>query len=302
MGYASFLEVVNGRFYADAISRFDQADISLLFVKDFRTTPSLSNKFCNMDMVISFVSDKEQIFVPNLKSAGVRCVAHCDPLPPDDGDVHVIDYFLKFVDSLGVAPFCNKPKVFLTDEDVRFADGFFMEKGAGSNDLVVAVHPGSGGRQKCWPLEQFSELIRWLKGTCKAHVFLVSGPADLEIVGILRKQEKDSFSIIDRLSLPHLAAVLKRCNLFIGNDSGVTHLSAAVGAPTIAIFGPTSPNVWGPRGGRVEILYKKISCSPCLPEVRRNCLSPRCLQNVGVDDVVQVIMGIIGNFPGKLRK
>ena len=72
MGYPSFLEIVKGRFYADTISRFDQADIAPLFMRNSSVPASLIHKFSNMDLIISFVSDKEQIMVRNLRAAGVK--------------------------------------------------------------------------------------------------------------------------------------------------------------------------------------------------------------------------------------
>ena len=91
---------------------------------------------------------------------------------------------------------------------------------------------------------------------------------------------------MDQLPLPILAAIIKRSDLFVGNDSGITHLAAAIGTPTISIFGPTDPRMWGPRGEQVKILYKKSPCSPCSFDMRRNCFSQICLEGVTVEDVI----------------
>ncbi|MEK6558519.1 MAG: hypothetical protein AABZ43_00095, partial [Planctomycetota bacterium] len=76
MGYASFLEIAKGRFYADTVSRFDHADIAPLFTKNSNVPASLINKLSNMDLIISFVSDREQIMVRNLRAAGAKHVIH----------------------------------------------------------------------------------------------------------------------------------------------------------------------------------------------------------------------------------
>ena len=93
--------------------------------------------------------------------------------------------------------------------------------------MLVAVHPGSGSRQKCWPMDRFAELILWLKEEMDTQILLISGPADTEIVEELRVKVRDKFILVDHLPVPILAAIIKRCKLFVGNDSGITHLAAA---------------------------------------------------------------------------
>ena len=136
MGYSSFLEIVKGRFYADTISRFDQADIAPLFTKNSSVPASLINKLSNMDLIISFVSDREQIMVRNLRAAGAKHVIHYEPFPSEGEDIHVIDHFLKCLDLLGVHHSNKIPKIFLRDEDVLLGEKFL-------NDRVVDP-------KKCW--------------------------------------------------------------------------------------------------------------------------------------------------------
>lgn len=119
---------------------------------------------------------------------------------------------------------------------------------------VVAVHPGSGGRRKCWPAERFARVAEAL-GAEGIGVALVQGPADGEIVAdVLKALGGAPPPVVSDLPVRDLAALLSLCATYLGNDSGVTHLAAAVGTPTVALFGPTDPAVWGPRGERVTIL------------------------------------------------
>ena len=289
MGYSSFLEIVKDRFYADTISRFDQADIAPLFTNNSNVPASLINKLSNMDLIISFVADKERGLVENLKAAGARHVIHYEPFPSEGEDIHVIDHFLKCLDLLGVHHSNKVPKIFLRNEDVLLGEKFLNERVVDPKKLLVAMHPGSGGRQKCWPLDRYAELILWLRKEINAQILLISGPADTGVVDALRGKVGDNFILVDQLPLPILAAIIKRSNLFVGNDSGITHLAAAVGTPTITIFGPTDPRMWGPRGEQVKILYKKSPCSPCSFDTRRNCFSQICLEGVTVEDVISEI-------------
>ena len=289
MGYSSFLEIVKGRFYADTISRFDQADIAHLFTKNSNVPASLINKLSNMDLIISFVSDKEQVMVSNLRAAGVKHVIHYEPFPSEGEDIHIIDHFLRCLDLLGVHHSNKIPKIFLRDEDVLLGEKFLNDRVVDPKKMLVAMHPGSGSRQKCWAVDHYAELILLLKKEMDAQILLISGQADTGIVEELRVKVRDNFILVDRLPLPILAAIIKRSNLFVGNDSGITHVAAAVGTPAITIFGPTDPIKWGPRGERVKILYKKYPCSPCSFDTRRNCFSKICLKGVTVEDVISKI-------------
>jgi ADP-heptose:LPS heptosyltransferase len=100
------------------------------------------------------------------------------------------------------------------------------------------IHPFSGGRRKNWPLEQFCEISRRLP----MPVQWCAGP------------EESLHSAVRMENLWDLACWLAAARVYIGNDSGITHLAAAVGTPTVAIFGPSDPAIWGPRGEHVKIV------------------------------------------------
>ncbi len=290
MGSPPFLEMVQGRFYADKVSRFDQADIAPLFMKNAQISESLRTKFRSIDIIISFLCDKERIFVENLKAAGARCVLPYEPFPPSGERIHIIDHFLKFLHVLDIPYFTNIPRLFFQKEDRCFGDNFIKDKIAHSQKILIGIHPGSGSKQKCWPIERYAELLVWLHKEMDVQPFLISGPADIGIIEELQERVKGGFVLLDRMPLPYLAAVIKRCNLFIGNDSGITHVAAAAGTRTLAIFGPTDPNMWGPRGKQVKILFRETPCSPCSLDTRRDCLVQTCLEEVKGKDVIEYII------------
>jgi len=112
---------------------------------------------------------------------------------------------------------------------------------------ATLIHPGSGSPRKNWPIERFRDLSRELLAFGH-RVAWIRGPAESE------DALPSGVESIDRPSLPSLASTLAAARLFIGNDSGVSHLAAAVGAPTVALFGPTSSRVWRPDGARVHVV------------------------------------------------
>ena len=112
----------------------------------------------------------------------------------------------------------------------------------------AAIHPGSGSRRKNWPAERFADVARSFGGPW----LLVAGPADHEAVSVLAEVEG---AVIARELAPRaLASLLSRAGVYLGNDSGVTHLAAAAGAPTVALFGVTDPRTWAPIGPRVRVV------------------------------------------------
>ncbi|MEK7699360.1 MAG: glycosyltransferase family 9 protein [Planctomycetota bacterium] len=293
MGYTTLLEITKGRFYADAISRFDQADNTILFVHNDQLPPSFIKKFQDVDFIFSFVSDKEQVFTHNLRKTGVKHIIHQEPLPACNENTHITDYLLKSLDSLGITYPNIIPKVFLNNEDLCFGEKFLNDAAIDSSKVLIAIHPGSGSRQKCWPVERFAALMSRLSSNINAQFLVISGPADDKVIEELRLKIGNTFTMVNQLPLPYLAAIVARCRLFIGNDSGVTHLAAATGTPTIAIFGPTDPRMWGPRGEKVKILYKKLPCSPCSPDIRKNCFPLSCLDQIGIESVIKDVYSVL---------
>ncbi|MDD4890657.1 MAG: glycosyltransferase family 9 protein, partial [Phycisphaerae bacterium] len=120
---------------------------------------------------------------------------------------------------------------------------------------------GSGGRAKCWPADSFAELARRMRPQCQP-VFVL-GPTEYERMGsAVIDGLLDEFAVVQPASLDHLLYDISSTDVYVGNDSGPTHLAAAMGVPTIALFGPTNPAIWGPRGARVSIIRGDVGRGP----------------------------------------
>jgi heptosyltransferase-2 len=128
----------------------------------------------------------------------------------------------------------------------------------------MAVAPGSGSRRKNWPLERYYEVSRALGWEYGLRVVWLAGPAEEEMLPYLGPlaQAQGQLLLANR-PLARVARVLSRCRLYIGNDSGLTHLAAAVAGPEVlALFGPTDPRVWAPLGPRVRTLWAPCPQAP----------------------------------------
>jgi ADP-heptose:LPS heptosyltransferase len=149
------------------------------------------------------------------------------------------------------------------------------------NRRPVIVHPGAGAAWKHWPAERFAAVAGALQS--QGHdVVLLAGPADDQAVNHVLKQAP--LSVIREPSTRALAALLSQAPLVIGNDTGVTHLAAATGAPTIALFGPTDPASWSPLGATILRACMKNATRP--GDIRV-CDDPLCIQGMGVEEVLE---------------
>jgi lipopolysaccharide heptosyltransferase II len=166
--------------------------------------------------------------------------------------------------------------------------------GGGSN-------PGMDLTAKRWPLERYQELARRLIHELDAQILLIGGPGDVplnqQLQDALGIQEDAIINLTGKTSLGELAAQLEQCSLFIGNDSSPMHLAAAVNIPVIAIFGPTSPQEYGPYppdDPRHIAIWRHPTGQPCffLGKMQA-CAHCTCMQSVTVDDVWQAVLQLI---------
>jgi heptosyltransferase-2 len=128
----------------------------------------------------------------------------------------------------------------------------WLDRKMGRGVRPLAVHPGSGGARKRWPARRFAELAACLE----APVLVVEGPADSEACREFAEALPVSVLLGRATGMPlcRLAALLMESRGYIGNDSGVSHLAGALGVPTVAVFGPTDPAVWAPRGPEISVV------------------------------------------------
>ena len=202
-----------------------------------------------------------------------------------------MDHHLSSVTALGISATPTPPRIFLRGEDHEWAEGFFRQRGLDLWNLhrIIALHPGAGSRKKTWHPHRFAALGRALASDGRA-LLIIQGPADEDAVGeMLRVLNGTAHLLTHNLSVIKLAALLSRASLFIGNDSGVSHLAAALGVPTVAIFGPTDPLIWAPRGERAWWLQGEASCAPCRLQQRQTCERQRCLDTIEVEDLLKFL-------------
>ena len=247
LGYKHIAGIAENRFYGDAIQSIEYASLSAFFAKGGDLDPGLQAYFRSFDLVISYLFDPDEIFVQNLRRAGVRKIV-CGPARINDNS-HAARQLAAPLEEIGIKVIDYVPRIFPSENDISFAREFLRDLGK----PTTALHIGSGSVRKNWPIANWLELgDAFLQRD--GSLIVVSGEADEQQLSKARShwaQPKVRFAT--NLPLPNLAAVLAECR-FIGHDSGISHLAAAVGAKSVLLFGPTNPDVWGPPGPKVTIL------------------------------------------------
>src|SRR6266511_4268838 len=258
LGYRHIALLAENRFYAQAVRSIEYGPLSAFFAKNSELPADLANYFASFDLIISYLYDPDRLLENNLRRCGVEDLL-CGPPKIVEKAGHAACQLARPVEDLGIKVVDLTEKVFPSIEDRQFASDFLRSL----QQPVIAIHPGSGSEEKNWPLENWIALFSGEGGLSSAEgkdgrrypsLVVISGEADKSQTEQLEREWKNrDVRFAKNLSLPRLAAVLER-SIFIGHDSGISHLAAAAGANCVLLFGPTDPNVWTPRNKNVRVL------------------------------------------------
>ena len=206
--------------FADRVRAISSTGLDLLGIAD--TPPSLLEHLRSFDSIVSWYGANRPDFRDFTASLGLP-FRFLSALPPERGG-HAADFYLDQVSALAECARDGIPHIRCAVERENFA----------------VIHPFSGSPRKSWPLDGFRSLAARLERVMPVR--WCRGPEDPPL---------ENATVIENLY--ELACWLARARLYIGNDSGVTHLAAAAGTPVLALFGPTDPAVWAPRGPNVRV-------------------------------------------------
>ncbi len=217
------------------------------------------------------------------------------------GARHQAQYWLDLVALLGAS---NEPR----PAQVRRETSPFIsaQTGASAERTRVVIHAGSGGYSlaRRWSVERFAEVARQLQEEFEAEIILVGRATD-DVQRLRDLLDGAVVNLAGETTLPQLADVIARAELFIGADSGVMHVAAATGTPVIGIFGPSNADAWRPwtPAGRSLVLRSGVECSPCsyvahALGVREGCPARTCMKLISVDDVLAGARSMLADARG----
>ncbi len=233
-------------------------------------------------------------------------------LPTRDGGfgaMHEVDYWLRVVGGLGVGNSDPRVRLRWGSEDEAFAADRWRALGLDGGQPVMAIHPGCGSYSpvRRWSAERFAAVADALADDGLVPL-VVAGPGEEGTAREVMEGMRGRGLLLGGVPTPmRLAALLARCRLFVGNDSGVMHLAVAAGLPVVAVFGPSNHRAWGPydpSGRMSRVVRLDLPCSPCLYRgqslgLRYGCGDPRCLQGVTPEMVVSAARDLLAVEQGR---
>ncbi|MDP9099708.1 MAG: glycosyltransferase family 9 protein [Verrucomicrobiota bacterium] len=242
LGYQHIAALAEKRFYADALRSIESASLAKFFAKDSDLPAELLDYFAGFDLILSYLYDPDRIFETNAKkSGGATFIAGPSKL---DNSEHAAFQLARPIAALGLLLVDPSAHLFPTDVDrnaIRSLQGY------------MAFHPGSGSETKNWPIENWIELGNAILARDQSLI-IIAGEADTaRTLQLKRAWDRKPVRFAENLPLPHLAALLEGSD-FIGHDSGISHIAAAVGARSLLLFGPTDPAIWAPANANVTVL------------------------------------------------
>ena len=199
---------------------------------------------------------------------------------------------LCFLDQLKILDITIKedcqPNLTVFSKDITFVNQFLKKRNI---KKFIIIAPCAYKTEKMWPKERYTDLINEIIN--KFQIILLGGKDEASVINYIAskidKKEK-IISIAGELTIMQCAAIIKKAKLSIGGDTGLMHIAAAVGTPTISLFGPTIKEKWAPRGKNHYVISKNLKCSPCayglfahIPKCKKGA---RCMNSISVREVL----------------
>lgn len=273
LGHSEYVGILPGRTCIDGISSIDSKDLHRLFVEtkafDLKDGDPLISTFSGYAWIVTFLGEPDSNFEQNL-----IFTAHCSHSaevitlslkPPKGFSGHLTDFYIQhFISQSGLSLQPRQVRhddclIKTTEVDIAQGKELLKEIGLVAGNKLVVIQPGSGGKSKCWHIDNFLAVAKELASEGIDVIFLL-GPAELDRFSDATIKNISSVArCLTNLSLAQVLEILSCANGFIGNDSGITHLAAALGVRTLAVFGPTNSVVYRPIGSAVTVFAKKTA-------------------------------------------
>jgi len=226
----------------------------------------------------------------------------------ENDNVHNVQTNIKMCEALVGKKFNDEPPLefLIPENELNSAANYFNESHIGENELLVGFHPGCATLKnhikRRWEPEKFAELGKRMIENRSARILIFGGPEEKDLkekISSLINSEK--VKVVNAESLTMSSAIMKRCNVFVTNDSSQMHIAAALGVKVVAIIGPTNQNYIYPWKTEHEIVSLNLDCSPCFfyspkPLIcSRTDVKFKCIKELDVDMVYSSVLKYISN-------
>lgn len=288
-------EIIDMSGYADATIEVDRVELRdgfkpLSVLRIFRVVKDVRQR--KFDFVVDLHSFSETNLLGFFSGATKRLfsrrpgrsldfLSNFSPKPPvdkNDPDQHLIDRYLDVLVPLGIKDQPRVPRLVTRTEDGRAVDAMLRKAKADVGAPLVGLFPGAGHPGRCWPLEQFAELADFLIRNDGVRPIIFVGPEERHLAQRMRTLFPPACVILEKLSIPQLAAAQARLAVFVSNDTGPVHIAAAVGTPIVVLIDLPRPHAYVPTATSQRLLFSE---SVAAIEVERVYAATRELLGAG---------------------
>ncbi|CAG0957366.1 hypothetical protein ANRL2_00582 [Anaerolineae bacterium] len=252
----------------------------------FTGTPAAEARQALASFSHILVFSKSEILASSLQHISDARIGKVPPRPPTERRLHVSEHALRCIREYGWIP---EAAVEAMRRAVLPIERPPLGVTRRPDSKTILLHPGAGSPRKRWPLDGFLELAARIKARRLNPEFVI-GPAEQDLLFELERHGAIVHRPADCL---HLSNLLRSAVAYIGNDSGVSHLAAWTGLPSVVIFGPTDPARWRPLGRAVEIVQPLLECVPCFEDEAANCAAEDCLATTVPEDILGALERLI---------
>lgn len=206
-----------------------------------------------------------------------------------------VDFHLRYLKPLGINASYRKPKIFLDADEKDIAIKYLASGGIDNSKLKIGIHIGATWPAKVWLPEYFARLAELSVEKLDAQVIVTYGPKDIRYLERFSSEARMKLTTIVPQGLRRLASIISQCDVYVSNDAAPMHISAAVGTPTIGIFGPGEPDIWFPYAkepGYVA-LHKDVQCCHRDFCEMKNENYMQCMRSVKPDEVFETIEEVL---------
>lgn len=211
-------------------------------------------------------------------------------------DLHMVDYYLSLLNAYGIDTTDRTPAYTVTEEQASEIQQLFRSLGLETAKPIIAYHAFSLWEYKGLDVNKHAEIIQWMVHRYHGSVLLTGTKAQFEQAEFIRRQTKRNVhNLAGKTTLNILPALLQRCDLSMGVDTAGGHIAAAVGTPTVTIFGPGNFAKWAPCGSRSKIVHKGWDCIPCNKMGCNGSGKSQCLIELSVSEVKADIEDFLGD-------
>jgi heptosyltransferase III len=253
LGYPHIAQLAVAAGLADRIESIGSRALAGFFARGGELAEDLVDYFSEFDLIISYLYDPDQIFRTNVARCTRAQFIAGPHRPKEPTNLHATQIYLKPLERLAIFEADPIPRLSISSASLAQSSSLFRNADAAAR--ILALHPGSGGEHKNWPEPKWAQLLQHLINETNFNLLLVGGEAEGERLQRLSAALPPArLRVAQSRPLPELAQLLQQCACFVGHDSGISHLAAAVGLPALLLWGDTPEEIWRPSGDKITIL------------------------------------------------